>query len=89
LCHPVSHERLRSDAPLVSPAPDFLGKIQSTALQSNIMSSPVVETVRGVDIWKENGGYATYIGMVEFEEFETLDQARRGALRLSRRRGLL
>jgi hypothetical protein len=66
-----------------------LGKIQSTALQSDIMSSPVVETVRGVDIWKENGGYATYIGMVEFQEFETLDQARRGALRLSRRRGLL
>jgi hypothetical protein len=74
---------------LVSPALNFLGKIQSTALQSDIMSSPVVETVRGVDIWKENGGYATYIGMVEFEEFETLDQARRGALRLSRRRGLL
>jgi hypothetical protein len=74
---------------LVSPALDFLGKIQSKPPQSDVMQSPIVETVRGVDIWKENGGYATYIGMVEFEEFETLDQARRGALRLSRRRGLL
>jgi len=43
------------------------------------MNSPIVETVKGIDIWKEHGGYAIYDGMVEIEEYDTLQAARRGA----------
>jgi hypothetical protein len=43
------------------------------------MKSPVIETVQGVDIWKEDGGYETYDGMVPLQKYDTLAAARRGA----------
>jgi len=49
------------------------------------MSSPVVETVMGIDIWQEHGGYATYDGMIELEQFDTLAAAREGARRYAQR----
>jgi hypothetical protein len=43
------------------------------------MSSPIIETINGVDIWKEGDEYGVYDGMVEIAEFDTLSQARAAA----------
>jgi hypothetical protein len=43
------------------------------------MDSPIVATVDGIDIWKENGKYETYDGMVPLEEFDSLEAAKRAA----------
>jgi len=48
------------------------------------MKSPIVETVMGIDIWKEDGGYEIYDGMAPLGFFETLEEARRGARRYAR-----
>jgi len=43
------------------------------------MNSPIVETVRGIDIWKEGSMYETYDGMVPLQKYSSLEAARRGA----------
>ena len=48
------------------------------------MKSPIVDTVMGIDIWKEDGGYEIYDGMVPLQEYDTLQEARRGARRYAR-----
>jgi hypothetical protein len=52
------------------------------------MSSPIVETVRGVDIWKEGDKYGIYDGMVEIEEYDSLGAARLGAIEYANSRTL-
>lgn len=48
------------------------------------MNSPIVDTVMGIDIWKEGSKYETYDGMVPLQEYDTLEEARRGARRYAR-----
>jgi hypothetical protein len=48
------------------------------------MKSPVIETVMGIDIWKEGDGYEIYDGMAPLGFFDTLEEARRGARRYAR-----
>jgi hypothetical protein len=49
------------------------------------MESPIVDTVRGIDIWKEGSKYETYDGMIPLEEYDSLAAARRGARRYAER----
>jgi hypothetical protein len=43
------------------------------------MTAPIVDTVMGIDIWKEDGAYEIYDGMIPLEEYPSLEAARRGA----------
>jgi hypothetical protein len=43
------------------------------------MEAPIVDTVRGIDIWKEGSKYEIYDGMSPLEEYDSLAAARRGA----------
>jgi hypothetical protein len=48
------------------------------------MKSPIVDTIMGIDIWKEGDEYEIYDGMAPLGFFETLEEARRGARRYAR-----
>lgn len=48
------------------------------------MTAPIVDTVMGVDIWKEDGAYEIYDGRIPLEEYSSLEAARRAARQYAR-----
>jgi len=48
-------------------------------MHKNSHGPPIVDTVMGIDIWKEGSKYEIYEGMVPLQEFDSLAAARRGA----------
>jgi len=66
------------DGPRVSLGPS--PKIYSMCGKKAGMSSPpIIETINGVDIWKEGRKYGVYDGMVEIAEFDKISDARASA----------
>jgi len=49
------------------------------AKKAGMSSPPIIETINGVDIWKEGRKYGVYDGMVEIAEFDKISDARASA----------